>query len=184
MGGKGVRGEGSERRESLRDSVNILDTQTLSFQHYLLVLMRKNPSWRHGARSRVASQDPCRPPFVGRTARTGTCIRHLVDTALPPADRCCNMASVTFLVTCCTSVRKPPQRRLVWEVCAWKCLRLGHKQTRSVSHRCSRARSHRKLMQTTPERNGSYLKQPRSSTAAGTWMIVFLLRCWLGKSST
>ena len=37
MGAKGVRGERNERCESLRDSVNLLSTQTMSFLHEFLV---------------------------------------------------------------------------------------------------------------------------------------------------
>ena len=48
MGAEGVRGERIERRESLRDSVNSLNTNTLSFLHSLFVLFRKRPSWRDG----------------------------------------------------------------------------------------------------------------------------------------
>ena len=61
VGAEGVRGERNERRESLRDSVNLLGTQTLSFPHYLLwFLFGRGPIWRDGLRWSVASSLACR----------------------------------------------------------------------------------------------------------------------------
>ena len=145
MGAQGIRGERSDCRESLRDSVNLCTNVVVLALLFLGSYSEEAHLARQfalvaRARSHFAAKHPCRPLAASRCKDRHMLLAHGRDSVACSGrllTQCDALRQVRApevqttvatwrgpisMVQCRTSAPKPPWRWLRYEVCAWKCL--------------------------------------------------------------